>query len=61
MHNGAYKTLEQVMDLYNNGGATGMGLKLANQTLAPDSLHLSKYDIKKVISFLQTLSDDRSY
>jgi cytochrome c peroxidase len=58
MHNGAYKTLEQVMDLYNNGGATGIGLKLDNQTLAPDSLHLTYNEIKKVISFLKTLTDN---
>jgi cytochrome c peroxidase len=57
MHNGAYKTLEQVMDLYNNGGAAGMGIKLENQTLASDSLHLTKVEIKKVISFLNTLND----
>ena len=61
MHNGAYKTLEQVMDLYNNGGATGIGLKLENQTLAPDSLHLTKNEIKKVISFLKTLNDKSTF
>jgi cytochrome c peroxidase len=58
MHNGAYKTLEQVMELYNNGGAAGMGLSLENQTLSSDSLHLTNQEVKKVISFLKTLNDN---
>ena len=42
MHNGAYKTLEEVIDFYNRGGGTGIGIELFNQTLPPDPLHLSK-------------------
>nr|WP_162988894.1 cytochrome c peroxidase [Pedobacter schmidteae] len=57
MHNGAYKTLEQVMDFYNQGGAAGKGLALDNQTLPSDPLNLSKKEIQDIIAFLKTLND----
>ncbi|HEX6428607.1 MAG TPA: cytochrome c peroxidase, partial [Niastella sp.] len=58
-HNGAYTTLEQVIDFYDQGGAAGVGLgdELPNQTLAPDSLHLSKYEKGALIAFLHSLTD----
>lgn len=57
MHNGVYKTLEEVMDFYNEGGAIGKGHHLPNQTLPPEKLNLSKEEIKQIILFLQTLTD----
>jgi len=57
MHNGVYKTLEQVIDFYNSGGGVGMGLKVDNQTLSADKLNLSKLEIKQIIAFLGTLED----
>lgn len=57
MHNGAYKNLEDVMDFYNNGGGIGIGLDVSTQTLASDSLHLTKPEIKDIISFMQALTD----
>lgn len=58
-HNGAYNTLEQVIDFYDHGGAAGVGLgnELPNQTLSADSLHLSKYEKKAIIMFLRSLTD----
>jgi cytochrome c peroxidase len=58
-HNGAYTSLEQVIDFYDQGGAAGIGLgnELPNQTLAPDSLHLSKYEKSALIAFLHSLTD----
>lgn len=58
-HNGAYKTLEQVIDFYDHGGAAGIGLgsELPNQTLAPDSLHLTRYEKGALIAFLRSLTD----
>jgi cytochrome c peroxidase len=58
-HNGAYKTLEQVIDFYDHGGAAGAGLanELPNQTLAADSLHLTKYEKGALVAFLQSLTD----
>ena len=57
MHNGAYKTLEDVMDFYNNGGGKGMGLTVPYQTLSEDSLHLNKQETNDIIAFMQSLTD----
>lgn len=57
MHNGAYKTLEDVMDFYNNGGGKGIGINLAHQTLPFDSLSLNKEEINDIISFMKSLTD----
>jgi cytochrome c peroxidase len=57
MHNGVYKTLEEVLDFYNRGGGAGIGIRLDNQTLSADPLNLSKKEISDIISFLKTLDD----
>ena len=57
MHNGAYKTLEQVMDFYNRGGGAGIGINLENQTLSSSPLNLTKTEIAAVIAFLKSLDD----
>lgn len=58
-HNGSYASLEEVIDFYDHGGAQGAGLtdQIPNQTLAPDSLHLSSYEKQALIAFLRSLSD----
>lgn len=56
-HNGAFNTLEEVMDFYNEGGGEGLGLKMKNQTLPPDKLELSQTEIKQIIAFLNSLTD----
>lgn len=58
-HNGAYPDLESVLNFYNHGGAAGIGLsyELPNQTLPPDSLHLSDIEKSQMISFLESLTD----
>ncbi|HSZ34145.1 MAG TPA: hypothetical protein VK772_12595, partial [Puia sp.] len=55
MHNGAYQTLEQVMDFYNKGGGRGLNLKIDNQTLPFDSLGLNKKEISDIIAFIRCL------
>lgn len=57
MHNGVYKTLDEVMRFYNVGGGKGIGIELPNQTLPFDSLGLSKQEIQDVIAFVKTLTD----
>lgn len=57
MHNGAYETLEDVMDFYNKGGGAGFGIHLDNQTLPFDSLSLNKQEINDIISFMKSLTD----
>jgi cytochrome c peroxidase len=56
MHNGVFATLEDVMDFYNDGGGAGHGLRVANQTLSSDSLHLTQTEIKEVIAFIKSLN-----
>ena len=57
MHNGKFRTLDDVLDFYDRGGAAGAGAKIDNQTLAPDSLHLTPTDRRAIIAFLRTLTD----
>ncbi len=57
MHNGAFNTLEEVMEFYNHGGALGKGIDWPQQTLASDSLHLSNNEINDVIAFMKSLAD----
>ncbi len=57
MHNGVYKSLEQVMDFYNRGGGTGLGLKVDNQTLSSAQLNLTKAEIQQIIAFMGALED----
>ncbi len=56
-HNGAFNSLEEVLDFYNEGGGEGLGLKVKNQTLAPDKLNLTPTEIKQIIAFLNSLTD----
>ncbi len=57
MHNGAFATLEEVMEFYNRGGGAGMGLDVPNQTLPSDRLDLSEQEKADIISFLKSLTD----
>lgn len=57
MHNGAFETLEEVMEFYNLGGGQGMGLDVPHQTLPPEPLGLSQEEINAIITFMGTLTD----
>ena len=56
MHNGAYETLESVIDFYNRGGGLGMGLDVPHQTLPGTPLNLTDYEQKALITFMETLN-----
>ncbi|MEJ6979113.1 cytochrome c peroxidase [Pedobacter sp. P351] len=58
MHNGNFKTLEEVIDFYNQGGGAGLKINLGNQTLSTDELQLSNQEQKAIIAFLNTLTDN---
>lgn len=58
MHNGVFKTLEEVVNFYDSGGGIGHGLKLENQTLSGDSLHLTHEEKKNLIEFMKSLTED---
>lgn len=57
MHNGAFETLEQVLDFYNLGGGQGLGLEVRHQTLPAVNLELEKKEISAIIAFMKTLTD----
>ncbi len=57
MHNGAYPTLESVVDFYNRGGGAGIGIQLDHQTLPPDALRLSADEQRALVSFMKALTD----
>lgn len=55
MHNGAFATLQQVLDFYNKGGGVGLGLKIDNQTLPFDKLNLTNKESSEIIAFIKCL------
>lgn len=57
MHNGAFSSLEKVVDFYDKGGGVGLGLPVENQTLSAAPLHLTAEEKKAVISFIEALTD----
>ncbi|WP_456313347.1 cytochrome-c peroxidase [Pseudomonas shirazensis] len=59
MHNGVYKTLEEVIDFYNDGGGIGLGFDVPNQTLPEDKLNLSDKEKQQLIAFMRTLTDKK--
>ncbi|MCM0666459.1 cytochrome-c peroxidase [Flavobacterium tyrosinilyticum] len=59
MHNGVFKTLEEVVDFYNKGGGQGLGYEVENQTLPFDELKLTKMEEKALVAFMKTLTDKK--
>jgi cytochrome c peroxidase len=57
MHNGVFKTLEEVLEFYNNGGGKALKIAPPNQTLPFEKLNLSKKEQQSIIAFLSTLTD----
>lgn len=58
MHNGVFKTLDEVIRFYDTGGASGNGLMVSNQTLPPDSLKLSSREKTQLKAFIRSLNED---
>jgi cytochrome c peroxidase len=57
MHNGVYRTLEDVVDFYDRGGGAGIGIELPNQTLSPEPLRVSAREKCDMIAFMRALTD----
>jgi cytochrome c peroxidase len=55
MHNGVYRTLEQVVDFYDRGGGQGIGARVGDQTLPPVALRLSGREKADLVAFLGAL------
>ncbi len=60
MHNGVFKTLEEVVDFYNRGGGTGLKLDVPYQTLPFDELKLTKAEQADLVAFMKALTGDMS-
>ncbi|MGY0036153.1 cytochrome-c peroxidase [Pedobacter sp. NJ-S-72] len=58
MHNGGFKDLYQVVDFYNKGGGAGLGLDLPGQTLSAKPLNLSEKEMKDIVDFMKSLTDN---
>jgi len=58
MHNGVFKTLEEVIDFYDVGGGQGKKMVVDNQTLPGDSLHLTRMEKKELLAFIYSLNED---
>jgi cytochrome c peroxidase len=57
MHNGAFATLAEVVEFYNQGGGAGLGLNIPNQTLPASPLNLTEEEKKDMVSFMEALTD----
>jgi cytochrome c peroxidase len=57
MHNGVFKSLEEVVSFYNKGGGQGLGYEVENQTLPFDKLNLTLKEEKALVAFMKTLTD----
>lgn len=59
MHNGVFKTLEEVVSFYNKGGGQGLGYEVKNQTLPFDKLNLTVKEEQALVAFMKTLTDKK--
>jgi len=57
MHNGAFGSLEKLMEFYDKGGGAGLGLAIPDQTLPAIPLNLSDEEKSDIIAFLHSLTD----
>ena len=57
MHNGVYRTLEQVVDFYDRGGGGGIGIAPPNLTLSPEKLELTSREKRELVAFMRALTD----
>jgi cytochrome c peroxidase len=57
MHNGAFNTLEEVVEFYNDGGGRGRGLDAVSQDSKVAKLDLTERQKKDLVAFLKSLND----
>lgn len=57
-HNGAYPSLEAVVDFYDHGGGGGLGYAVINQTLPDSPLNLTQDEKNQIIAFMKALTDN---
>ena len=59
MHNGVYKTLDEVVEFYHRGGGAGIGIPITSQSLPFDNLSLSSSEKLAIVAFMRALTDVR--
>jgi len=59
MHNGLYKSLDDVVEFYHKGGGVGIGIDLPYQSLPFDSLSLNQDEKQAIVLFMKTLTDKK--
>ncbi len=57
MHNGAFKTLEEVVEFYNDGGGRGRGQDAYSQDSKVAKLNLTDQQKKDLVAFMKALND----
>lgn len=57
MHNGIYRSLDQVVDFYNHGAGNKFRFRGIFLSILPDSLNLDAAEKKALISFVHALTD----
>jgi cytochrome c peroxidase len=57
MHNGVFRTLDEVVEFYDRGGGAGLGIELPNQTLSPEPLRLTEQEKHDLVAFVRSLTD----
>lgn len=57
MHQGVFRTLDEVIEFYNAGGGVGKGLSIPNQSLSSDKLELTDLEKQKLKLFINSLTE----
>ncbi len=57
MHNGVFRSLDEVVDFYDRGGGAGIGERLPKQTLSSRPLHLTPSERHDLVAFVNSLTD----
>jgi cytochrome c peroxidase len=57
MHNGVFRSMDEVLEFYNRGGGAGRGMDVPNQTLSADPLGLSVAQKEQLKAFIRSLNE----
>ena len=59
MHNGVFRTVEEVVDFYDKGGSKGLGLAIPRQDDAVRKLDLTEQERKDLVEFMHALKQEK--
>lgn len=55
MHNGIFRTLEEIVEFYNDGGGRGRGIEVISQDSKVEKLNLTEQQRRDLVDFLKAL------